>query len=424
MEGGSGHSGPSTHSVLTSVKARCREHGLPSRLDDILLLSEEHLTAAAELLGASEEELTDFLELTLDERKVRARAELKALRSRGVALCRREGTISLAALVQLRKWGDVNPNIDHNQTQGSSSLAGEALLGSSVPDSAENLELRRQLDELRNTASSLKQKVELLEAERAEDDDAASSSKLWISDQLWEDLPEDAVRAELSKADLRGISRLYPAPAEYSLKAGVLSAADKSRLPAASREQMDVLAKIILRSNDAVRPLLHLITRLDNEDSLAAGEIRTMALDSISLTLHANSILETQRKQLLFQGNKVVSALFDRQSREAKPLLSKAEEAELDALYEREKHKKKLRSVLGAPARGTQPAGGRGRGRGQSQFQQQLPRQQSGVNFGDQPGNGRGRGNFRQSGRSSGKGAKGRGSGEARGARDTSAQQE
>ena len=93
MEGGSGHSGPSTHSVLTSVKARCREHGLPSRLDDILLLSEEHLTAAAELLGASEEELTDFLELTLDERKVRARAELKALRSRGVALCRREGTI-------------------------------------------------------------------------------------------------------------------------------------------------------------------------------------------------------------------------------------------------------------------------------------------------------------------------------------------
>jgi len=177
-------------------------------LDDILHLSEEHLTAAAELLGASEEELTDFLELTLDERKVRARAELKALRSRGVALCRREGTISMAALVQLRKWGDVNPNIDHNQTQGSSSLAGEALLGSSVPDSAENLELRRQLDELRNTASSLKQKVELLEAERAEDDDAASWSKLWISDQLWEDLPEDAVRAELSKADLRGISRL------------------------------------------------------------------------------------------------------------------------------------------------------------------------------------------------------------------------
>jgi len=86
---------------------------------------------------------------------------------------------------------------------------------------------------------------------------------------------------------------------------------------------MDVLAKIILRSNDAVRPLLHLITRLDNEDSLAAGEIRTMALDSISLTLHANSLLETQRKQLLFQGNKVVSALFDSQAAkrsEAAPL--------------------------------------------------------------------------------------------------------
>ena len=148
--------------------------------------------------------------------------------------------------------------------------------------------------------------MEWLEAERADDDDAAASSKLWISDQLWEDLPEDAVRAELSKADLRGISRLYPAPAEYSPKAGVLSAADKSRIPAASREQMDSLAKIIMRSNDAVRPLLHLITRLNNDESLAAGEIRTMALDSISLTLHANSILETQRKQLLFQGNKVV----------------------------------------------------------------------------------------------------------------------
>ena len=114
MEGGSGQSRPSVHSILTSVKAVCREHGLPSRLDEILLLSEEHLTEAAELLGASDNQLSDFMELTLDKRKVRARAELKALRSRDVALCRREGTISMAALVQLRQWGDVNSHIDPN----------------------------------------------------------------------------------------------------------------------------------------------------------------------------------------------------------------------------------------------------------------------------------------------------------------------
>ena len=174
---------------------------------------------------------------------------------------------------------------------------------------------------------------------------------------------------------------------------------------------MDSLAKTVQRSTDPVRPLLHLISKLD-DDELSADEIRQSALDSILLSLHGASVLETRRKKLLFGDNKVVSAVFDRKVE--KPLLSAAEQAELDEIYTQEKHKKKLYSVLGArsdrPPRRPTPGGAAQRS------------QPAGVNFGDgQQSRDRGRGKFRQSERGHGKG-RGRGSGEARGAGDASAQ--
>ena len=190
-----------------------------------------------------------------------------------------------------------------------------------------------------------------------------------------------------------------------------MSAADRSRASTSVRDQMDLLAKTVLRSTDPVRPLLHLITRLDQGD-VSTEDVRSMALDSILLSMHGASVLETRRKKLLFGDNKVVGALFDRKVE--KPLLSTEEVLALDALYEHEKHKKKMRTVLGAPRTfGSDKPSSR-----------PSTSQQSGVNFGAAPSRGRGQPSFRRSDktpRDSGRG-RGCGSGEARGERHASAQ--
>ena len=338
--------------------------------------------------------------------------ELRRLRSHGVKLFRQQGHISTLELEALRRWTVVTSRDDPDRTLGddASSQFGGSVSGSHAPsDSADNQALRRELDELRT-------KVSLLESERDQDEDPSASSArhLWISDQLWDELPPDAVRAELSKSQLRHILRVYSLPADYSLKAGEASASDRARLTGSARDQMDSLAKTLGRMTDPVRPLLHLISRLDN-DEIEAAEIRRMALDSILLSLHGASGLEVRRKKLLFGENKVLGSLFDRTT--AKPLLSEHEERALEELYKHEKHKAKIRA-------GTRP-----RPAGASTQRSFTPaaggnQQQTGVNFEGGP-RGRGRGNkpFRQFDKTNGHvGGRGRGTGDVRGASDATAQ--
>ena len=283
---------------------------------------------------------------------------------------RRRRSISVSDLESLRRWGAVDP-VDSGvpeqiEEDARSSLAGETNRESHAPaDPAEASALRRELNELRR-------QVQHLEAERDGDDGEASSTstrRLWVSEQLWDELSPDAVRAELTKSQLRVILRQYPLPADYSLKAGEMSAADRSRASTSVKDLMDSLAKTVIRSTDPVRPLLNLITRLD-QGEISTEEVRTMALDSILLSMHGASVLETRRKKLLFGDNKVVGSLFDRKVE--KPLLSPEEVRALDALYEHEKHKKKMRTVLGAP---------RTFGTVDKPPPQPSSSQQSGVNF-------------------------------------------
>lgn len=386
--------------------------GLPGRIDDVLSLELEQLIPVAERLGLPAEQHSKLSELALVEARSCVQIELKRFRSRGVKLFRQQGRILTSEMLALRRWTVVTSRNDPDRTLGdddASSQFGGSVSGSHAPsDSADNQALRRELDELRN-------KVSLLEAERDQDDDPSASSArhLWISDQLWDELPPDAVRAELSKSQLRNILRVYPLPADYSLKAGEASASDRARLTGSVRDQMDSLAKTVGRMTDPIRPLLHLISRLDT-DEIEAAEIRRMALDSILLSLHGASGLETRRKKLLFGENKVLVSLFDRPA--AKPLLSEQEERALEELYKHEKHKAKIRAgtrprPAGASAqRPFTPAAGGGK-------------QQTGVNFEGGP-RGRGRGKpFRQFDKTNGNdGGRGRGTGDVRGASDATAQ--
>jgi hypothetical protein len=386
--------------------------GLPGRFEDVLSLELEQLIPVAGRLGLPDDQLSKLSELALVDARLGVQMELRRLRSRGVKLFRQQGHISTLELEALRRWTVVTSRDDPDRTLGddASSQFGGSVSGSHAPsDSADNQALRRELDELRT-------KVSLLESERDQDEDPSASSArhLWISDQLWDELPPDAVRAELSKSQLRHILRVYPLPADYSLKAGEASASDRARLTGSARDQMDSLAKTVGRMTDPVRPLLHLISRLDN-DEIEAAEIRRMALDSILLSLHGASSLEVRRKKLLFGENKVLGSLFDRTT--AKPLLSEHEERALEELYKHEKHKAKIRA-------GTRP-----RPAGTSTQRPFTPaaggnQQHTGVNFEGGP-RGRGRGNkpFRQFDKTNGHvGGRGRGTGDVRGASDATAQ--
>ena len=403
---------------MLTVKRLCEQVGLPQRLDSISASSQDNLTRYAGLLGASSAQLDVLANIPIDSQRTMVRAALQRLRSRGVRKLRRGDVISLENWTELRAWEDVNPVSDRRARDGSAD--GSRGGAPSVSGSASSLQDAETL-ELRRTVKELSDKVKLLEAERGgddNDDNANDSRKLVLSEQLWEDLPEDSVRAEISKSLLRDMLRRYPLPADYPLKAGEPSAADKTRLSAAAKEQIDALARIITRSADAVRPLLHLITALDNAEP-SWGDVRTMALDSISLTLHNNSVLDVQRKKLLFGDNKVVATIFDKQL--TRPLLSAAEDAQIEALYDRENHEKKMHAVLGRPA--TAPGKFGNRGRTISRAPPAAAAAARGENFGADAQRGRGRGkDFRQSKRF-GK-DKARGTGEARGDRDASARQE
>ena len=189
--------------------------GLPGRFDDVLSLELEQLIPVAGRLGLPEDQHSKLSELALVDARLSVQMELRRLRSRGVKLVRQQGHISISELKALRRWTVVTSRDDPDRTLGddASSQFGGSVSGSHAPsDSADNQALRRELDELRN-------KVSLLESERNQDDDPSASSarQLWISDQLWDELPPDAVRAELSKSQLRHILRVYPLPADYSL---------------------------------------------------------------------------------------------------------------------------------------------------------------------------------------------------------------
>ena len=206
-------SASSSSSDMLTVKRLCEQVGLPQRLDSISASSQDNLTRYAGLLGASSAQLDVLANIPIDSQRTMVRAALQRLRSRGVRKLRRGDVISLENWTELRAWEDVNPVSDRRARDGSAD--GSRGGAPSVSGSASSLQDAETL-ELRRTVKELSDKVKLLEAERGgddNDDNANDSRKLVLSEQLWEDLPEDSVRAEISKSSMRDTLRRYtPCP--------------------------------------------------------------------------------------------------------------------------------------------------------------------------------------------------------------------
>jgi len=197
----------------------------------------------------------------------------------------------------------------------------------------------------------LSEELKVLKEERSiapdEDDDrSAGGRRLNLLPSTLQALPEDPVRAELTKTSLASILRGYPLPNGYILKAGELSVNEKAKLAPLVAEEITKLGKIINRYSDVARPLISLLNTLEEDAASGAtlvktDMVRTVVIHSLELLFHHQSKLENERHLVHFRDEKVLQAAFQKPVKKA--FFSEHEMDKLKKLAEEQKQLRKLR---------------------------------------------------------------------------------
>ena len=298
------------------------------------------------------------------------------IRTASIAAFREGGNaLPLSSMQALLSWKDLtSTSVSHESTQdgGVHDRPDSDSLDVGTPASSElasSPEIQQMLASIKLLTSELK----VLKEERSiapdEDDDrSAGGRRLNLLPSTLQALPEDPVRAELTKPSLASILRGYPLPNGYILKAGELSVNEKAKLAPLVAEEITKLGKIINRYSDVARPLISLLNVLE-EDAAAgatlvkADMVRSVVIHSLELLFHHQSKLENERHLVHFWDEKLLQAAFQKPVKKA--FFSENEMDKLKKLADEQKQLRKLRENVASktikkqrphPARPQQPA--------------------------------------------------------------------
>jgi hypothetical protein len=423
------------------VKALMAKLALPSHTKAFANLNDDDCLTMAIRFNASEAVVSVLPTLELTSQRWHLKRAMKSMRAAAISACRQGDGVDDFPLTKMKSfitWENLTPaDVSSQEQSRDSRFHGQSLDGSTLGDiqsqCSSELASSAEINELKEQLRFLREKVTVLSEERGaapddDDDRTAGGRRLVLTSDILERLPDDPVRAELRKPELASILRAYPLPKDYLLKAGELSADEKSKLSPLVLEEITRLGKTINKYFDVARPLLSLANSLQGlldggHDTANASEVLDMVFDAVKLLLHHNSKLENERHMAHFKDEKVLQSVF--QKKPAKSFFNDTERVAMAKLAEEQKVIRKIREDV----RGGKSSKGIKKGKASFPSRSQLSTPRASTTAPPTPGmvgGGRGRGTgdkFRRTPHA-GKGGKGKGgkSGEARGAEDSSAQ--
>ena len=264
--------------------------------------------------------------------------------------------LSLSSIQELLSWKDLTSVNVSDGTSGGTSVHGRSLDGTleGGSETTSDLASSPEIQQLMANMQLLQEKLRVLEEEKAlapdEDEDrTAGGRRVELLPAVFNLLPVDPVREELTKTTLASILRQYPLPSGYTLKAGELSVDEKARLPALVAEEISKLGKIINRYTDVARPLLGLLNVLQQDEEVgnhlvSIPMVRDVTLHALQLLFHHNSKLETERHLVHFKDEKVLQSVFQKSVK--KPFFSETEKNKIEAVAAEHKRLRKIKESL------------------------------------------------------------------------------
>ena len=298
------------------------------------------------------------------------------IRNASIAAFRDGGNaLPLSSMQALLSWKDLTSTpVYQESAQGASvherpdtdSLDAGTSASSELASSPEIQQMLASIKLLSDELKVLKEERSIAPDE--DDDSSAGGRRLNLLPSTLQALPEDPVRAELTKTSLASILRGYPLPNGYILKAGELSVNEKAKLAPLVAEEITKLGKIINRYSDVARPLISLLNVLEEDAAsgatlVKADMVRTVVLHTLELLFHHQSKLENERHLVHFRDEKLLQAAFQKPVKKA--FFSESEMDKLKKLADEQKQLRKLRENVAQktikkarqhPARPQQPA--------------------------------------------------------------------
>ena len=312
------------------VKALMAKLALPSHTKAFANLNDDDCLTMAIRFNASEAVVSVLPTLELTSQRWHLKRAMKSMRAAAISACRQGDGVDDFPLTKMKSfitWENLTPaDVSSQEQSRDSRFHGQSLDGSTLGDiqsqCSSELASSAEINELKEQLRFLREKVTVLSEERGaapddDDDRTAGGRRLVLTSDILERLPDDPVRAELRKPELASILRAYPLPKDYLLKAGELSADEKSKLSPLVLEEITRLGKTINKYFDVARPLLSLANSLQGlldggHDTANASEVLDMVFDAVKLLLHHNSKLENERHMAHFKDEKVLQSVFQK----------------------------------------------------------------------------------------------------------------